>query len=82
MNFAVSAKGGGKRIRVNDRIGGVQAFNQFLDPDQVATVEVATNDGSTGDVDIFAQMRADSPWTIINENYPVRVGETVDVDDV
>lgn len=82
MDFAVHAKGSGKRVKVNDRIGGVEAFNQFLGPDQVATVTVASNDGQTGDVDILAQMRADSPWTFTQEDYQVRAGETVDVEDV
>jgi hypothetical protein len=82
MDFTVHARGGGKRIKVNDRIGGAEAFNQFLDPDQVATVTVASNDSQTGDVDILAQMRADAPWTITNEDYRVKAGETVDVDDV
>jgi hypothetical protein len=82
MNFTVHAKNSGKRVKVNDRIGGVEAFNQFLDPDQVATVTVASNDGQTGDVDILAQMTASSSWTFTQEDYAVKAGETVDVDDV
>ena len=82
MDFTVHAKGAGKRIRVKDRIAGADAFNEFLDPDQSAIVTIGSNDGQTGDIDIFAQMRADSPWTIVKEDYSVRIGETVDVDDV
>jgi hypothetical protein len=47
----------GKRVRVVDRIGGVDALNQFLDPDASANVTVASNDGQSGDVDILAQMQ-------------------------
>ncbi len=82
MQFSVHARGQGKRVRVTDRIGGGQVLNQFLNPDDSADVTVATNDGQTGDVDITAQMRSDSPWVNVQSDYAVRSGEAVEIDDV
>ena len=43
---------------------------------------VGSNDGSTGDIDINAQMRDDSVWVSVQTDYLVKAGEVVDVDDV
>ena len=82
MDFTVHATRSGKRIRVEDRIGGGEVFNKFVGPDSKETVSVASNDGREGDVDIAAQMRADSPWVIIQSDYRVVADETIEVDDV
>jgi hypothetical protein len=82
MQFTVHARGQGKRVRVVDRIGGADALNQFLGPDESADVTVASNDGQSGDVDIVAQMRNDSPWVNVQTDYAVRSGEVVEIDDV
>ncbi len=77
MQFSVHARGQGKRVRVTDCIGGGEVFNKFLNPDDSSDVTVATNDGQTGDVDITAQMRNDSPWVIVQSDYAVRSGESL-----
>lgn len=82
MQFSVRAKNSGKRIQVKDRIGGGEVFNQFLDPNVSAIVTVGSNDGSTGDIDINAQMRDDSVWVSVQTDYLVKAGDVVDVDDV
>ena len=43
---------------------------------------MASNDGQSGDVDIVAQMRNDSPWVNVQTDYAVRSGEVVEIDDV
>jgi hypothetical protein len=82
MQFVVHAAGQGKRVRVVDRVGGGDAFNQFIDPDQEADVTVGSNDGQTGDVDIIVQMRSDSVWVNYKTDYPVQANEVVDINDV
>jgi hypothetical protein len=82
MQFTVHAASSGKRVRVQDRIAGTEAYNDFLAPDATAPVQVASNDGQTGDVDISAQMRADAPWVVLEQDYPVKAGDVYDVGDV
>lgn len=82
LNFTVKADGAGKRIRVNDRIGGVEAFNDFVGPGQSAQVAVDSNDGQTGDIDVSAQMQADSPVVVVQQDYAVAAGEELAVPDV
>jgi hypothetical protein len=82
MQIFVHAKSSGKTIQVKDRIAGREPFNDFVDGGASVPVTVASNDGQTGDIDINARMRGDSPWYIVKEDYAVRAGETVDVDDV
>jgi hypothetical protein len=81
MKFYVRASGSGKRIRVFDRIAGAEAFNRHLDPSESAEVAVASNDGQTGNVDIYKQMTAQNPEYVHETDYDVRAEETVDVDD-
>ncbi len=76
MQFTVHAQGSGKRVRVVDRIGGNEAYNDFLGPDATAAVTVESNDGQTGDIDLSAQMRADPrrgwSWNRTTRSRPIR----------
>ena len=43
---------------------------------------VASNDGQSGDIDLSAQMRADSARVVIEQDYKVAADSTYDVPDV
>ena len=82
LTFTLHAKGAGKIIVVTDRIAGKQVYNDFLGPDSGVSVGVASSDGSQGDIDVTAQMTANSPVVAVNTDYQVRQNETLDVNDV
>jgi hypothetical protein len=82
MNITIHASGNGKRIRVHDRISGTDPLNDFLAPDESRPIDIASNDGAAGDIDVVAQMRADSVWVNVKTDYAARADEVIDVDDV
>ncbi len=82
LQFAVHAKGSGKIIIVKDRVTGMEVLHQFVGPDAVVQVNVASPDGQSGDIDVSAQMTADSPLTVVEQDYQVRSGEQIDVEDI
>jgi hypothetical protein len=81
MRFYVYADGSGKFVRVTDRIAGLEAFNRFVDKEASEAVDVASNDGSSGNIDLAKRLTAQNPWTIQETDYNVRQGERITVDD-
>jgi hypothetical protein len=81
MDFTVHAQGQGKIIRVYDRMAGTDAFNKFLDADQIATVTVGSADGATGDIDLYVQMSASAPVNMQQNDYKVAAGEQIEATD-
>lgn len=82
MQFIVWAAGRGKFIQVIDRAANAEVFNRFVDPDERAAVDVASQDGRTGNVDVNARNHGNDGWTVRETDYDVRAGEEVRVDDV
>jgi hypothetical protein len=80
MEFRLMAKNSGKNIRVFDRITKKDAFNDFLDPGKTVSVTVGTNDGETGNIDIYKSLRG-APNTVDRNDYDVKRDELVEVDD-
>jgi hypothetical protein len=69
-------------IRIVDRIAGKEALNDFLNPEERRTVSVASNDGQSGDIDVYKRMTAQNPEYIDLEDYKVALNETLEIDDV
>jgi len=81
MDFTVHAQGQGKIIRVVDRMAGTDAFNKFLDADQISTVTVGSADGAAGDIDLYVQMSASAPVYLQQSDYKVAAGEQLEATD-
>jgi hypothetical protein len=75
-------RGSGKLVRIVDRIAGREVLNEFLDPEEKRPVSVTSNDGQSGDIDVYKRMTAQNPEYIDREDYHVVLNETVEVDDV
>lgn len=82
MDFQLHAKDSGKHVRVVDRIAGAEAFNDFIDRDDTVTVSVNSNNDENGEVDVYAQMRNDSPEFMVYTDYEIRKNETLEIEDV
>jgi hypothetical protein len=82
MDIVVHAKGSGKLVRVVDRIAGREVLNDFLAPEEQRPVSVASNDGQSGDIDVYKRMTAQNPEYIDRSDYHVALNEIVEVDDV
>lgn len=80
MNFMIVAKDSGKTIQVKDRIANKIAFDSFLDPGQSATINVASNDGAAGSIDIYKALQG-SANTVHETDYDVRKDEIMEIDD-
>ena len=82
MDILVYAKSSGKLVRVVDRIAGKEVLNDFLAPEEQRAVSVASNDGKSGNIDVYKRMTAENPEYIDRQGYQVAANEIVEVDDV
>ena len=81
MIVFVTANGSGKLIRVVDRIAGQEVLNSFVDAGSTVQLNVASNNGQDGDIDLYKRLQAQNPWTVDRSDYTVRVNENMGVDD-
>lgn len=81
MNIFIQAVDSGKAVRVIDRINSTVAFEGFLElADGAVPVNVASNDGQEGNIDIFKGLRA-PPNVVSKTDYDVKVDEIVYISD-
>ena len=81
MRCYVYAKESGKFIRVVDRIGGTEAFNDFVDAENTLPIDVRSNDGQSGSVDTYKRLSAQNVWEGQDTDYAVRAEEVLEFRD-
>lgn len=82
MNFQITIVGSGKIVRLEDLTTGARVVNdEFLNAGTIRDVDVASNDGRTGNIRLLKRLNVQAGWTAQYDPYQVSAGENIDVDD-